>query len=497
MLVEVSLTVGKLDASLALLTTKNHHVIEFPTMLLPDNVKAGSIVKIQVSEDLAEELKQKEKFQEIQNSILSKYGTHEPKSPVLKLVNVTQTSCVLEWDFLELGSSQLKSLVLYKDGNRSLVIPNPLKNNATKVSGLSIDTEYEFQLKLTTTSGQFLSGKLKVQTHKMTDMSGITICLDPLNSLVDVSRDQIERSLANIGAKPLQDHVGLDTTHFICCKTDDASPELEKARNRNIPIVRPEWIRACELERRIVGVRGFYLDVDASTLKIYKFLESDLKDSVTDEIHEQISNDPTNNDSEKICEENQTQPIFASTVSLSENSSINVIPDNLKNECSELSLDHTKKVSSNENLESKDNMPQTTGSSTEAADTLSESVTDEQPGMDKICMGDINQSTKDVYIHDHNNTNTHECNNMQKTDSIGPQEFNTPIEQQLNIANVDEHEIENDNDNINGVEITNNDENLPIDVKTQDNGLSDNKNTNTLNGTTKKKKKKTSNKNKK
>ena len=51
-MVEVSLTVGKLDASLALLLTKDHHLIEFPTILLPNGVRAGSIVKIKCDQDL-------------------------------------------------------------------------------------------------------------------------------------------------------------------------------------------------------------------------------------------------------------------------------------------------------------------------------------------------------------------------------------------------------------------------------------------------------------
>ena len=271
MSVEVSLTVGKLDASLALLTTKDHHVIEFPTMLLPDNIKAGSIVKIQVSQDLAEEKNQFKQFQLIQDTILEKYGSHKPEPPVLKILNVTQTSCVLEWEPLSLGSSQLKSLILYKQGARSLVIPNPSKTTATKISGLSVDTEYEFQLKLSTTSGQLWSEKVKVHTHKMTDMSGITVCVGPLDSLQGVTKNQIETSLSNIGAKALQDHVGLDTTHFICNEKDSEDPELEKAQNSNIPVVRPEWVRACELERRIVGVRGFYLDADPTNLESYRF----------------------------------------------------------------------------------------------------------------------------------------------------------------------------------------------------------------------------------
>lgn len=270
--VDVLLTVGKLDASLALLTTEDHHVIEFPTVLLPDDVKAGSIVKLSVSQTLEEERKQRDLFREIQAKILEKYGTHKPKPPVLKIVNVTQTSCVLAWDQLELGSSCLKSLVLYRQGVRSTVIPCPLKSNTTKISGLSVDTDYEFELKLTTTSGQLWSEKVKMHTHKMTDMSGITVCLGPLDPLLNISGAQIAQSLSQIGARPLQRRVAIDTTHFVTNDAEnDDDPELMKAKNSNIPIVRPEWVRASEMERRIVGVRGFYLDADQGILKSYQF----------------------------------------------------------------------------------------------------------------------------------------------------------------------------------------------------------------------------------
>ncbi|SCV00038.1 LANO_0F04896g1_1 [Lachancea nothofagi CBS 11611] len=271
MSVEEWLTVGRLDASLALLTTKNHHVIEFPTMLLPDNIKAGSIVKIQVSEDQDLEKKEFEQFQLLQNDILEKYGTHRPQNPVLNIINVTQTSGVLGWDALELGSAQLKSLVLYKDGVRSLMIPNPFKTTATKISGLSVDCEYSFQLRLSTTSGDLWSDKVVLHTHKMTDMSGITACLGTLDGVQGVTKLHIQTSLNNIGAKPLQSHVTIDTTHFISNDTDSDDPELQKAQQSNIPVVRPEWVRACELERRIVGVRGFYLDADTVNLESYKF----------------------------------------------------------------------------------------------------------------------------------------------------------------------------------------------------------------------------------
>ncbi|CAI4646146.1 AEL_collapsed_G0039170.mRNA.1.CDS.1 [Saccharomyces cerevisiae] len=271
--VDVLLTVGKLDASLALLTTQDHHVIEFPTVLLPENVKAGSIIKMQVSQNLEEEKKQRNHFKSIQAKILEKYGTHKPESPVLKIVNVTQTSCVLAWDPLKLGSAKLKSLILYRKGIRSMVIPNPFKVTTTKISGLSVDTPYEFQLKLITTSGTLWSEKVILRTHKVTDMSGITVCLGPLDPLKEISDLQISQCLSHIGARPLQRHVAIDTTHFVCNDLDneESNEELIRAKHNNIPIVRPEWVRACEVEKRIVGVRGFYLDADQSILKNYTF----------------------------------------------------------------------------------------------------------------------------------------------------------------------------------------------------------------------------------
>lgn len=270
--VEVSLTVGKLDASLALLTTQDHHVIEFPTVLLPDNVKAGSIITMNVRENIPEEQKQRKTFKEIQQIILEKYGSKNPSPPVLKVINTTQTSCVLSWEQLSLGSAKLKQLILYRQGVRSIIIPNPFKVTSTKISGLSVDTPYEFQLKLITTSGQYWSEKVKVHTHKMTDMSGITVCLGPLDPLLNINETQIEDCLRIIGARNLQKHVAIDTTHFICNDVDNEDDkELIKAKNNNIPIVRPEWIRACAVEKRIVGVRGFYLDADKGILKSYPF----------------------------------------------------------------------------------------------------------------------------------------------------------------------------------------------------------------------------------
>ncbi|CCH45710.1 Chitin biosynthesis protein [Wickerhamomyces ciferrii] len=268
-MVEVSLTVGKLDASLALLLTKDHHLIEFPTVLLPNGVNAGSVVTIKCEQDLEQEAEEKKAFEDVQEQILELFGKNEPKAPILKIKNVTQTSAVLEWDQLDLGSANIKSLTLYKNNSRLGQIPNPLVNTTTKLSGLPIDTPYEFYLRLDTTAGIYQSETIKLRTHKMTDLSGITVCLGEIDPKEGVTREDIEKSLNNMGAKPLQDEVKVDTTHFIC--TNGLGTQWKKALDSNIPVVRPEWLKASETERRIIGVRNFYLDADPQILEQHRF----------------------------------------------------------------------------------------------------------------------------------------------------------------------------------------------------------------------------------
>ena len=128
------------------------------------------------------------------------------------------------------------------------------------MSGLPIDKSFKVQLRLDTTAGTFLSNEIEVTTHKMTDLSGITVCLGDLTPNDQFNKEDIEEALKNMGAKyPVQQQVKVDTTHFLCTRENKQNPEYVKANDMNIPIIRPEWLKACERERRIVGVRDFYV----------------------------------------------------------------------------------------------------------------------------------------------------------------------------------------------------------------------------------------------
>lgn len=161
---------------------------------------------------------------------------------------------VLEWDPIDLATADLISLSLYRNGQKAGNIPRPLQMHSTKISGLAVDTEYTFHLVLRTTAGTFASKQVVVRTHKMTDLSGITITTGILPAH---TREELTRAVERIGAK-IVDGVRIDTTHFVT--TEGRGVPWEKAVEMNIPVVRPEWVEHCESTGRILGVTRFYLD---------------------------------------------------------------------------------------------------------------------------------------------------------------------------------------------------------------------------------------------
>ncbi|KAL7621308.1 hypothetical protein AAE478_008628 [Parahypoxylon ruwenzoriense] len=250
----VSLTVGKVDAGVTVLLTPDKRLIEFPSILLPPNIVSGSIVDITVTRNNESEAKAEAQFSALQDRIFSSFGASQPSTPVLRCRNATQTSVVLDWDPIELATADLISLSLYRNGQKAGNIPRPMQMHSTKISGLAVDTEYTFHLVLRTTAGTFSGKQVVVRTHKMTDLSGITITAGILPA---ATREELSKAVERIGAK-IVDGVRIDTTHFVT--TEGRGVPWEKAVEMNIPVVRPEWVEACEKNGRILGVTKFYLD---------------------------------------------------------------------------------------------------------------------------------------------------------------------------------------------------------------------------------------------
>jgi chitin biosynthesis protein CHS5 len=195
-------------------------------------------------------------FNNLQTTIFRTFGQRSPSVPILRCRNATQTSLVLEWDPIDTATASLRSLSLYRNGSKAGTIPRPTENLSTKISGLAVDTEYTFHLVLRTSAGTYASEKLKVRTHKMTELSGITVTPGIMPAAL---RESLQMTIEKIGAKII-DQVRIDTTHFVC--TEGRGQQWEKALEMNVPVVVPDWVKGCEREGRIVGVRGYYLNAD-------------------------------------------------------------------------------------------------------------------------------------------------------------------------------------------------------------------------------------------
>ncbi|KAJ1955675.1 hypothetical protein IWQ62_005479 [Dispira parvispora] len=250
----VQFTVGKLDAGMAMLLTEENHLIEFPSLLLPKGVVSGSIVNIQVQRNAAEEVRQRETFRNLQEDLMQQYGSAEPQPPRLKVRSATQTAITLEWDPLELASADLHRLVLYRDDVKSS-LQIPTDQTLVKVSGLDVNHEYTFKLVMKTSAGSYTSQVLKAKTHALDNLTGIHVAFGDYETEAEI--ESLKTCLERIGAQ-WSDQVTLDSTHLLC-RTPQGS-KYDKAMQLNIPVVKPDWLIACETNKKLQPALSYYLN---------------------------------------------------------------------------------------------------------------------------------------------------------------------------------------------------------------------------------------------
>jgi NAD-dependent DNA ligase len=240
---------------MAILLTEDHHLIEFPSLLLPNGVTSGSVVNISVLRNLEEEERQAEEFWNLEEAILEDYGTKSPQPPVLCAKTVTQTSVTLEWEPLVLENASLRSLDIYKNNAKLTQHHIPAGINFVKLSGLDVDQSYEFHVVIKTSAGAYTSNKVQVRTHKMDNLTGIHVAFGGFEVSEPAVTD-LKELIDKISAK-WSDEVTSDTTHLLAQVPGGSN--YERALQLSIPIVKPEWIVQCEKNRKIQPALPYYI----------------------------------------------------------------------------------------------------------------------------------------------------------------------------------------------------------------------------------------------
>ncbi|KAJ2312833.1 hypothetical protein IWW52_000954 [Coemansia sp. RSA 2704] len=253
-------TVGKLDAGMALLLTEDYQLIEFPSVLLPHGVVLGSVVNIDVGRDRDTERRQRSDFRELQEHILETFGARRPQAPVIRVGHTTQTWAVIEWEPLELAAAELRSLHLYRDGQR-MMQPMPAtaeladRARAVKTTGLDVGQTYEFKIEMRTSAGTFFSNTVSLTTHALDNLTGVRVCFGDCDSQEE--SDGLKDSLRRVGAS-WTDSVSLGVTHFVARYKTGVG--YEAALRYNVPVVTPDWVLACEANGKLQPAIKFHLE---------------------------------------------------------------------------------------------------------------------------------------------------------------------------------------------------------------------------------------------
>jgi hypothetical protein len=88
----------------------------------------------------------------------------------------------------------------------------------------------------------------------MDNLTGLNPTFGQFTNSSDIS--ELIEILSRIGATYTED-LSSDNTHFIC--TAPKGPKYERALELNIPIVNPEFLKACEAQKRVMPSHLFYI----------------------------------------------------------------------------------------------------------------------------------------------------------------------------------------------------------------------------------------------
>ncbi|KAI9098086.1 BRCT domain-containing protein [Phlyctochytrium arcticum] len=248
----VQFTIGKIDAGVAILLSPHHHTVEFPAQILPDGVKTGSILTLTIERNHEEEQKQQEEFLNLQEEIYLTFS-QPPEAPVISVKSTTQTSSTIQWAPLALHTADLRSIDVYKNGIK-LNLNTPKTATTAKLSGLDVNAEYEVWVVARTSAGSLESNRIMVKTHTMDNLTGINVTFGTLDNPDDI--DSLLELVTEMGAKHTDD-LTVENTHLVC--TVPRGPKYEKAVEWNIPIVSPEFLRACIQQGKIQPATAFYV----------------------------------------------------------------------------------------------------------------------------------------------------------------------------------------------------------------------------------------------
>lgn len=175
-----------------------------------------------------------------------------PEAPHIAMKWVTQTTIILKWEPLNIYAATFRGLDVYRNEQK---LGLNLQHTATgcKLSGLDVNQEYDICVVVRTSAGNFTSNKITIRTLELENLTGLYPAFGSFANDADI--DTLSKLLERIGAQ-YSDDLTSDNTHLIC--TLPKGPKYEKALELNIPIVTPEFLKACEQQGKVQPAHIYY-----------------------------------------------------------------------------------------------------------------------------------------------------------------------------------------------------------------------------------------------
>lgn len=179
-----------------------------------------------------------------------------PIAPVIKIRSVTQTTVVLEWEPLQLFQADFRGIDVYRN-TAKLSLQVSKDATLVKISGLDIEHTYDFHIVVRTSAGALKSNTVSVQTHTMENLAGLNVCLGDIPDEEEVKT--VKELVEKVGGK-YSTELALDNTHFV---TRVGKGDLwNKARDMNVPIVNPDFVKNSHNENKLQPVGPYYVPAE-------------------------------------------------------------------------------------------------------------------------------------------------------------------------------------------------------------------------------------------
>lgn len=223
----------------------------YPLTLRQANIETGSTIEATFVNKSNYKDDGFSEFKEIQKRILDTLHK-EPSPPVLSSYGVTQTTAILRWEELNLHPVELLKIRIFKDSDEVMNQVNPAISQV-RITGLNMGYTYNFFIIVYTSAGKYRSNRVSVTTLTMEDLRGLNICFGIIE---EAELEELKSILLKHSASYSED-VSLATTHFVTTKPSGS--RYAEAKDLDIPIVTPSFIKACDIKKRVQPASSFAL----------------------------------------------------------------------------------------------------------------------------------------------------------------------------------------------------------------------------------------------